>query len=131
MKQFAALRALSVLWTVLVAAGLSTHFAPLAGAAEPPGADVSAASLQPADSSVPAVAANDRDDHQVTAQIQQALLADKSMSVFAQHVRIATNQQAVILRGAVRSSEIDRIAALAAQYAGSRQIDNELTVAVE
>jgi hyperosmotically inducible protein len=98
-------------------------------AAEPVGTDNSAANLKPADSSTPTVAASDSDDRRVTAQIRQALLADKSFSVLAQHVQIATNQDAVILRGAVGSKELNRIETLAAQYAGSRQIDNQLTVA--
>jgi osmotically-inducible protein OsmY len=99
-----------------------------AAAAEPAGTDNSVANLQPADSSTPTAAASDSDDRRVTAQIRQALLADKSFSVLAQHVQIATNQDAVILRGAVQSNELDRIEALAGQYAGSRQIDNQLTV---
>ena len=100
-----------------------------AAAAEPAGTDNSAANLQPADSSTPTAAASDSDDRRVTEQIRQALLADQSISVLAQHVQIATNQDAVILRGAVRSDELDKIEALAGQYAGSRQIDNQLTVA--
>ena len=102
-----------------------------AAAAEPVGADNSAANLKPADSSTPTVAASDSDDRRVTGQIRQALLADKSLSVLAQHVQVATNQDAVILQGAVRSKELNRIEALAAQYAGSRQIDNQLTVAAQ
>ena len=100
-------------------------------AAEPAGSDNSAANLKPADSSTPTVAASDSDDRRITAQIRQALLADKSFSVLAQHVHIATNQDAVILRGAVQSKEVNRIEALAAQFAGSRQIDNQLTVAAQ
>jgi hyperosmotically inducible protein len=114
---------------VVAATLLHAAIALPAAAAEPVGTDNSAANLQPADSSTPTAAASDSDDRRVTAQIREALLADKSISVLAQHVQIATNQVAVVLRGAVRSNELDRIEALAGKYAGSRQIDNQLTVA--
>jgi hyperosmotically inducible protein len=96
-------------------------------AADAPGD--AAGNLKPADSSTPTGPASDIDDRRVTAQILQALLADKSLSVLAQRVQVVTNQDAVILRGAVRAGELDKIEALAAQFAGSRQIDNQLTVA--
>jgi hyperosmotically inducible periplasmic protein len=118
-----------VLKLLTAAALLHGAIALPAAAAEPAGTDNSGANLQPADSSTPTAAASDSDDRRVTAQIRQALLADKSFSVLAQHVQIATNQDAVILRGTVQSNELDRIEALAGQYAGSRQIDNQLTVA--
>jgi len=108
---------------------LCTAIALSVAAAEPPGASDPAGNLKPADSSTPTGPASDIDDRRVTAEILQALLADKSLSVLAQRVQVVTNQDAVILRGAVQSGELDRIEALAAQYAGSRQIDNQLTVA--
>jgi osmotically-inducible protein OsmY len=95
----------------------------------PTGAGDPGGNLKPADSSTPTGPAGDIDGRRITAQILQALLADKSLSVLAQRVQVVTNQDAVILRGAVRSGELDKIEALAAQYAGSRQIDNQLTVA--
>jgi hyperosmotically inducible periplasmic protein len=101
----------------------------LPAAAAEPSTNNSAGDLKPADASTPTTAANDSDDRRVTEQIRQALLADKSFSVLAQRVQIATNQSAVILRGAVRSAEVNKIEALAAQFAGTRQIDNQLTVA--
>jgi osmotically-inducible protein OsmY len=100
-------------------------------AAEPGTAGSPGANLKPADSSTPTAPASDSDDQRITAQIKQALLADKSYSVLAQHVQIATNKQAVILKGAVLSEEVDSIEALAARFAGSRQIDNQLTVAAQ
>jgi len=128
-KEIVMIRKARVLELVAAAAVLNGAIVLPAAAAEPVGTDNSAANLQPADSSTSTAAASDSDDRRVTAQIREALLADKSISVLAQHVQIATNQDAVILRGAVRSNELDRIEALAGQYAGSRQIDNQLTVA--
>ena len=83
----------------------------------------------PEDASTPVHAANDIDDIRVTEQIRSALREDSSLSPEAKYVAVATNPQAVILRGAVSSSDVDRIEALAQQYAGSRQVDNQLMVA--
>jgi hypothetical protein len=46
----------------------------------------------------------------------------------ATYVSIATNGEAVVLRGAVSSDDKDRIEFLAQQYASGRQVINELTV---
>jgi osmotically-inducible protein OsmY len=95
-------------------------------AAEPvtgPSADV-----QPQDSSTPTTAAHDVDDLRVTEQIRQALLADTTLSSLARRVGIATNPEAVILRGSVQPAEKERIDALAQQFAGARQIDDQLMV---
>jgi hypothetical protein len=104
----------------------------LAGAAEPSVPDNSpsdsAPNLLPADASTPTTAASDIDDVRVTAQIRSALTGDKSLSALARSVTIATNQQAVILRGLVKPDEKDRVEALASQYAGTRQVLDQLLV---
>ena len=41
---------------------------------------------------------------------------------------VATNQQAVVLRGSVLPGEKDRIESLAEQYAGTRQVVDQLLV---
>jgi osmotically-inducible protein OsmY len=82
----------------------------------------------PEDANIPTTAADDSDDLRVTAQIRSALLADGSLSDLAHKVRIATNQQAVILRGAVKAGEKDQIESLAGQFAGTRQVIDQLTV---
>jgi osmotically-inducible protein OsmY len=83
---------------------------------------------QPEDASTPTGAARDSDDMRVTAQIRLALMQDSTFSNLARRIRIDTNQQAVILRGTVMPEEMDRLEQLAQRYAGSRQIDNQLTV---
>src|ERR1700733_2822179 len=113
----------------VVAAVLLQGAIALPAAAADPGTNNSAGDLKPADASTPTTAANDSDDRRVTEQIRQAVLPVKSFSELAQRVQIATNQSAVILRGAVRSAEVNKIETLAAQFAGTRQIDNQLTVA--
>jgi len=84
---------------------------------------------QPGDASVPTAPSNRIDDTRVTDQIREALAADASLSQSAKSVTIATNEQAVILRGAVSTVEDkDRVETLAGQYAGARQVDNQLTI---
>jgi hypothetical protein len=82
----------------------------------------------PGDANTPTAPANDIDDIQVTAQIRSVLNADASLSRRARDVTIATNPAAVVLRGSVTSAEKDRIESVAEQYAGTRQIVNQLLV---
>jgi osmotically-inducible protein OsmY len=85
-------------------------------------------SLQPGDASVRTVASKNRDDLEVTAQIRQALATAPSLSDLARGVQVATNSDAVILRGVVEPEEQDRVDSLAQQFAGARQIIDQLTV---
>ncbi len=84
--------------------------------------------LQPEDANTPTAPADDTDDLQVTAQISSALNGDDSLSARARSVTIATNPDAVVLRGSVSSAERDRIESLAEQFAGTRQVVNQLLV---
>jgi osmotically-inducible protein OsmY len=84
--------------------------------------------MKPADATTPTTPANDVDDLKVTAQIKVALARDTSLSPQAHEISVATNQQAVILRGSVTSADKDRINTLAGQYAGARQVIDELLV---
>jgi len=85
-------------------------------------------SVQPGDGNVRVVASSNSDDLRVSAQIRQALVADPSLSDLAHNVQVATNSDAVILRGVVEPTEKDRVNTLAQQFAGARQIMDELTV---
>lgn len=87
-----------------------------------------ASSLQPEDATTPVTPAHDIDSTRVTDEIRSALLGDDSLSPQAQHVIIATNPEAVVLSGSVKPEEKDRIESLAEQFAGARQIINELLV---
>jgi osmotically-inducible protein OsmY len=84
--------------------------------------------MMPQDANTPTAPAHDIDDDQVTAQIRSALLSDKSLSTHAHDVTIATNPQAVVLRGSVKPEEKDRIETLAEKFVGTRQIINQLQV---
>jgi hypothetical protein len=84
--------------------------------------------MKPADATTPTTPANDIDDLKVTAQIKVALAGDHSLSPQAHEISVATNQQAVVLRGSVTAAEKERINSLAQQYAGARQVIDELLV---
>jgi osmotically-inducible protein OsmY len=87
-----------------------------------------APNVVPGDANTPVAPAHDADDARVTAQIRTALASDPSMSMQARDVSIATNPQAVVLRGSVHPAEKDRIVALAGQYAGTRQVVDQLLI---
>jgi hypothetical protein len=82
----------------------------------------------PEDASTPTAPGNDTDDQKVTVRIKIALAGDDSLSPQAHEVSVATNQQAVVLRGSVLPGEKDRIESLAEQYAGTRQVVDQLLV---
>ena len=81
-----------------------------------------------ADTTTPTVAANDTEDQRITVRIKIALAGDESLSPQAHEVSVATNQQAVVLRGSVLPGEKDRVESLAEQYAGTRQVVDQLLV---
>ena len=84
---------------------------------------------QPGDANVPTHASGRVEDSRVTDQILEALAADTSLSASSRSVEVATNQDAVILRGAVATVEDkDRIETVAGQYSGARQVNSQLTI---
>jgi osmotically-inducible protein OsmY len=94
-------------------------------AAEPP---AGSPRLQPRDTSVSTAPSNESADVAVTAQIRSALSGDDTLSADAKRISIVTNADVVILQGMVQTQEPDRIETEVRQYAGSRQIINQLTV---
>jgi BON domain len=101
-------------------------------AADPPVASNAASDaappVLPEDASTPTAPGNDIDDQKVTVRIKIALVGDESLSPQAHEVSVATNQQAVVLRGSVMPGEKDRVESLAEQYAGTRQVVDQLLV---
>jgi osmotically-inducible protein OsmY len=100
----------------------------LAVGAEPAGSPAGTGDLHPQDAGVPTGRSSVSDDLAVTTQIRGALAADTSLSTAARQIQVVTNAEAVILRGAVRTQEPDKIETEVRQYAGTRQIVNQLTV---
>lgn len=68
-------------------------------------------------------------DRELTRKIRQALVKDKSLSVYAHNIKIITRGGVVYLKGPVRShTEKDSIDARATEIAGASNVKNELTV---
>src|SRR5437763_10141231 len=68
-------------------------------------------------------------DRDLTQQIRKALMADKSLSTTAKHVKIITVNDTVTLRGPVKSlREKEAIEAKAHQLAGATNVENQLEV---
>lgn len=72
---------------------------------------------------------NDRSDRDITQQIRQAIVKDKSLSSYAHNVKIITQNGQVTLKGPVRSEDEKRsIEAKAAQIAGGSNVTSELEI---
>jgi hyperosmotically inducible protein len=72
---------------------------------------------------------DNRSDRDITQQIRQAVMKDKSLSTYAHNVKIVTQQGQVTLKGPVRSEEEKRtIEAKAAEVVGENKITSELNI---
>jgi osmotically-inducible protein OsmY len=73
---------------------------------------------------------NDSADQNLTRQIRQAIMSDKSLSTYAHNVKIIAQDGQVTLRGPVRSKEEKRvIESKATEIAGDGKVTSELQVA--
>jgi hyperosmotically inducible periplasmic protein len=72
---------------------------------------------------------NDRSDSDITQQIRQALMKDKSLSTYAHNVKIITQNGQVTLKGPVRSDDEKRaVEAKATEIAGENKVTSELDI---
>lgn len=72
---------------------------------------------------------SNRSDRDITQQIRQSIMKDKSLSTYAHNVKIITQNGQVTLKGPVRSEEEKKaIEAKAAEVAGENQVSSELNV---
>lgn len=69
-------------------------------------------------------------DREITRKIRKAVIADKSLSMYAHNVKIITANGAVTLKGPVRSEdEKQKVASLAADaVGGTDKVTNQLSV---
>ena len=73
---------------------------------------------------------DDQNDVRMTQDIRRSIVKDKSMSTYAQNIKIVTQNGMVTLRGPVRSEEEkNAIEAKASEVAGAKHVRNELQVA--
>lgn len=70
-----------------------------------------------------------RSDRDITQQIRQSIMKDKSLSTYAHNVKIITQEGQVTLKGPVRSeSEKQTIETKATEVAGANKVTNDLNV---
>jgi osmotically-inducible protein OsmY len=70
-----------------------------------------------------------RSDRDITQQIRQSIVSDKSLSTYAHNVKIITQNGEVTLKGPVRSDEEKRtIEAKATEVAGEHKVTSELNI---
>ena len=72
---------------------------------------------------------DNRSDREITRQIRQSLVKDKSLSTYAHNVKIITQNGQVTLKGAVRSDYEKRTTeAKATEVAGENRVTSELKI---
>jgi osmotically-inducible protein OsmY len=72
---------------------------------------------------------DNRSDRDITQQIRQSIMKDKSLSTYAHNVKIVTQDGQVTLKGPVRSEDEKKaIEAKAAEVAGNGKVTSELAI---
>jgi hyperosmotically inducible periplasmic protein len=72
---------------------------------------------------------DNRTDQDITQQIRQSIMADKSLSTYAHNVKIITQNGQVTLKGPVRSEdEKQAIASKATAVAGENKVTDDLSI---
>jgi osmotically-inducible protein OsmY len=72
---------------------------------------------------------NTRSDRDITQQVRQAIVGDKTFSSYAHNIKVITQNGQVTLKGPVRSDDEKRaVEAKAAAIAGDGKVTSELTV---
>jgi hyperosmotically inducible periplasmic protein len=72
---------------------------------------------------------DDRSDRDITQQIRQSIMKDKSLSTYAHNIKIVTKDGQVTLKGPVRSEdEKQAIEAKAAEVARDGKVTSELNI---
>jgi osmotically-inducible protein OsmY len=97
----------------------------------PPAADNTKANERDRSSNEPTAdqQKDNRSDRDITQQIRQSIMKDKSLSAYAHNVKIITQNGQVRLKGPVRSEDEKRaIEAKAAEVAGENKVSSELNI---
>jgi hyperosmotically inducible protein len=72
---------------------------------------------------------DNRSDRDITQQIRQSIMKDKSLSTYAHNVKVITQNGQVTLKGPVRSDDEKRtIETKATEVAGENKVTSELSV---
>ena len=72
---------------------------------------------------------NNRSDRDITQQIRQSIMKDKSLSTYAHNIKIITENGQVTLKGPVRSEEEKKtVEAKATEVAGENKVTSQLDI---
>ena len=72
---------------------------------------------------------DNRPDRDITQQIRQSIMKDKTLSTYAHNVKIITQNGQVTLKGPVRSDDEKRmVEAKATEVAGEKNVTSELNI---
>ena len=72
---------------------------------------------------------DNRSDRDITQQIRQSIMKDKSLSTYAHNVKVITTNGQVMLKGPVRSEDEKKaIEAKAAEVVGENKVTSELNI---
>ncbi|MGA9511589.1 MAG: BON domain-containing protein [Candidatus Sulfotelmatobacter sp.] len=120
------------LWTgLLLGAGVLTYAQEPTGQQAPPAADNTKVNERDRSQNEPTAdqQKDNRSDRDITQQIRQSIMKDKSLSTYAHNVEIITQHGQVTLKGPVRSEGEKRtVEAKANEVAGESKVTSELNI---
>lgn len=120
------------LWTgLLLGAGVLTYAQEPTGQQAPPAADNTKVNERDRSQNEPTAdqQKDNRSDRDITQQIRQSIMKDKSLSTYAHNVKIITQHGQVTLKGPVRSEGEKRtVEAKANEVAGESKVTSELNI---
>lgn len=116
---------------LLVSGGLLSHAQEPSSQQAPPATDNTKTNERDRSAKEPTAdqQKENRSDRDITQQIRQSIMKDKSLSTYAHNVKIVTQNGQVTLKGPVRSEDEKKaIEAKATQVAGEDKVTSELNI---
>lgn len=116
---------------LLLGAGVLTYAQEPTGQQAPPAADNTKVNERDRSQNEPTAdqQKDNRSDRDITQQIRQSIVKDKSLSTYAHNVKIITQHGQVTLKGPVRSEDEKRtVEAKANEVAGESKVTSELNI---
>lgn len=116
---------------LLLGAGVLTYAQEPTGQQTPPAADNTKVNERDRSQNEPTAdqQKDNRSDRDITQQIRQSIMKDKSLSTYAHNVKIITQHGQVTLKGPVRSEDEKRtVEAKANEVAGESKVTSELNI---
>jgi hyperosmotically inducible periplasmic protein len=116
---------------LLLGAGVLTYAQEPTGQQAPPAADNTKVNERDRSQNEPTAdqQKDNRSDRDITQQIRQSIMKDKSLSTYAHNVKIITQHGQVTLKGPVRSEDEKRtVEAKANEVAGESKVTSELNI---